>query len=212
MGKTYCFLATNAGFGRHLWDYPIKTLSDSYFRVSRIWRMLLLPWNQHRRYCANIDTFQKVLVVQGLYSPLILIVKLSLFLLYFRVFSQIRRTKRLLYFGIGFNVVFYATSFALILYLCGPGSGPNLRKSFNSHHCVVDSRNLGTVQASFNIFSDLYLLCIPMPVISKLQLSKKKKIGVSAIFMTGFLSVLFYPVILMFRKLTVCLVLWYVAF
>lgn len=116
--------------------------------------------------------------------------KISLFLLYFRIFSRIRRTRLLIYFGIGINAVFYAVSFALILYFCGPGPGHNLIESFNDHHCVVQARTLGTIQASFNIASDIYLLCIPMPVISNLQLSRKKKIGVSAMFMTGSLSVI----------------------
>ncbi len=120
-------------------------------------------------------------------------VKISLFLLYYRVFSRIKRTRFLIFIGIGVNAVFYATSFALILYFCGPGPGHNLIQSFDDHNCVVDARTLGTAQASFNIASDIYLLYIPVPVISNLQLSRQKKIGVIAIFMTGSLLVTFPP-------------------
>ena len=134
---------------------------------------------------------QRIYAVQGMYSPLILIVKISLFLFYHRIFSRLRTTRYLIYFGIGFNTVFYATSFSLIMYFCGPGPGHNLIQSFDDHNCVVDARTLGTVQASFNTASDIYLLCIPMPVISRLQLSREKKIGVIAIFMTGSLLVTF---------------------
>ena len=90
-----------------------------------------------------------------------------------------------MYLGIAFNVVFYITSFALVLDFCAPSKGQTILQSFNDRKCIVYARNLGTVQASFNIFSDLYLLCLPIPVISKLQLSTKRKIGVLAIFMTG---------------------------
>lgn len=124
-----------------------------------------------------------------MYSPLILVVKISLFLLYLRIFSTIRRTRYLIYLGIGVNAIFYAISFALILYYCGPGGDGKFVKAFGTKKCVVDARTLITVQASFNIASDMYLLCIPVPVISNLQLPTKKKIGVMAIFMTGSLLV-----------------------
>ncbi|KAL8750452.1 MAG: hypothetical protein Q9184_006422 [Pyrenodesmia sp. 2 TL-2023] len=145
---------TEAGYGRHLWDYPVRTFNKSFF--------------------------QKVNAVQALYSPLILLTKISLFLLYYRVFSLDRRTRLLIHFGIGINAIFYAICFALFLY-----RGRSLAQTFASHHSAVDPRNLGTAQASFNIASDIYLLCLPLPVVSKLQLPRKKKIGVMAIFMTG---------------------------
>lgn len=190
--RTYHLPATTAGFGRHLWDTPIKTFSRSYFQVSHIVGRLRSGLYQHRRQLMPLFP-QKIYAVQGIYSPLVLIVKISLFLLYYRIFSRIRRTRLLIYFGIGINAVFYAASFSLILYFCGPGPGHNLIQSFDDYHCVVQARTLATFQASFNIASDIYLLCIPMPVISNLQLSTKKKIGVIAMFMTGSLSVILPP-------------------
>ena len=120
-----------------------------------------------------------------MYSPVILITKISLFLLYLRIFSCVRSTRWLIYIGMLVNSIFYACSFALILYFCGPPIGTSFTESFASHHCVVEGRNLGTIQASFNTASDIYLLCIPMPVVSNLQLSRKRKIGLMAVFMTG---------------------------
>lgn len=117
--------------------------------------------------------------------------KLSLFLLYFRIFSRNQRTKFLLYFGIISVTIFYVTCFVLFIYYCGTND-QNLRVSFASKHCSVDAVNLGIAQACFNILSDLYLLCIPIPIVLKLQLSGKKKISCLAIFMTGSLSVIFF--------------------
>ncbi|MCJ1346583.1 hypothetical protein MMC31_004801, partial [Peltigera leucophlebia] len=45
------------------------------------------------------------------------------------------------------------------------------------------------VQGIFNIVSDFYVLVLPLPVVWKLQLPLRKKIAVSAVFMTGLLSV-----------------------
>lgn len=133
---------------------------------------------------------QRVNAVQGLYPLLILLTKVSLFLLYYRVFSLDRRTRLLIHAGIGVNALFYAISFALILSFCSPGPGQNLVQTFAaSPHCVVDARILGIIQASFNVVSDVYLLGTPLPIISKLQLSRQKKIGVTAIFMTASLWV-----------------------
>lgn len=41
-----------------------------------------------------------------------------------------------------------------------------------------------------NVFSDVYILCVPTAAISKLQLSKKKKIGVMLVYITGFMYTL----------------------
>lgn len=116
-------------------------------------------------------------------------VKLSLFLLYFRIFSRNTRIKFALYFGIVTITIFYTINFGLFLYFCNSKSGQNLRSGFNSAHYLSDARTAVMVQACFGIGSDVYLLCIPIFIISKLQLSTKKKIGCLAIFMTGSLLV-----------------------
>ena len=41
-----------------------------------------------------------------------------------------------------------------------------------------------------NLVSDVYILCVPMDAISKLQLSLRKKIGVMLMFTTGIMYVL----------------------
>lgn len=53
--------------------------------------------------------------------------------------------------------------------------------------CPAEAARLGIAQGVGNIIGDFYLLIMPMPVVWKLQLSLQKKIGVTAIFMTGFL-------------------------
>lgn len=55
-----------------------------------------------------------------------------------------------------------------------------------SRRCGRDL-TLGYVMAAFNVLSDFYLLAIPIPVVWKLQLPLRRKVGVIAVFMTGFL-------------------------
>ena len=85
-----------------------------------------------------------------------------------------------------FNVLFY-TAFLLVGAIsCTPRSGETWIVAVVSKRC---GRNLtlGYVIAAFNVLSDFYLLAIPVPVVWKLQLPLRRKVGVSAIFMTGFL-------------------------
>lgn len=40
---------------------------------------------------------------------------------------------------------------------------------------------------AFNVFSDIYILCLPIMAVSNLQLPTRKKIGVIMIFLSGIL-------------------------
>lgn len=46
--------------------------------------------------------------------------------------------------------------------------------------------------ASFNVVSDLMVMGLPVPVIAKLQLAKKTKIGLAFLFFVGTMSVLVF--------------------
>ena len=115
------------------------------------------------------------------------LVKLSLFLLYLRVFTLVRHIRILIFIGIAFHLVLYTTCFVLAFVFCYPRGGQSFLISFTAPSCASDAARLGIAQSVANIIGDFYLLLLPVPVIWKLQLSLQKKIGVTAIFMTGFL-------------------------
>lgn len=46
---------------------------------------------------------------------------------------------------------------------------------------------LGIAQSAGNVASDLYILCLPIAGVWQLQAPLSKKIGISAIFLTGIL-------------------------
>ena len=114
-------------------------------------------------------------------------VKLSLFLLYHRVFGLVWYIRTLVFIGIGFHLILYTTSFVLEFVFCYPRPGQSFLTTFTNPRCAEDAVRLGIAQGVGNIIGDFYLLLMPMPVVWKLQLSLQKKIGVTAIFMTGFL-------------------------
>ena len=58
-----------------------------------------------------------------------------------------------------------------------------------SGHCVNMNGSI-IATASFNSLMDFFMFMLPLYCISQLQMTITRKIGVSAVFATGFLSVL----------------------
>lgn len=67
-----------------------------------------------------------------------------------------------------------------------PRKGESWALALLSSRCR-DTIAMAYVQGIFNIDSELYVLVLPLPVLWKLQLPLRKKVGVSAVFMTGLL-------------------------
>ena len=120
------------------------------------------------------------------YGPAVFFAKLSLFLLYLRLFEPDWWTKSLIYFGIISILAFYTATTVTFGVLCIPRSGETWAESSFSTRCGK-SIVMTYIQGIFNVVSDFYLFVLPIPVVWQLQMPLRKKIGVSAIFMTGLL-------------------------
>ena len=120
------------------------------------------------------------------YGPTILFTKLSLLLLYLRLFSLDRNIKYAIYFGIMANLVFYAATTVILGTLCLPRHGQGWSESAQTARCrhsIVMDYPFGI----FGVVSDFYIFIIPIPIVINMNLPLRKKIGVLAIFATGFL-------------------------
>ena len=106
--------------------------------------------------------------------------------MYLRIFSPSRPTRYLIFLGITFIVLFYTACFLTEVISCTPRPEESWIEALESKRCNKDL-TLGYVMAAFNVLSDFYLLGIPIPVVWKLQLPLRRKVGISAVFMTGFL-------------------------
>ena len=129
---------------------------------------------------------EDTLVVEMVYGPAVFFAKLSLFLLYLRLFNPNQWTRVLIYFGILTTFVFYTATTVAFGALCIPRSGENWIESNFSPRCGK-SIVMTYVQGTFNVVSDFYILVLPIPVVWQLQMPLRKKVGVCAIFMTGIL-------------------------
>ena len=120
------------------------------------------------------------------YGPIIFFTKLSLLLLYLRIFSPNRGVRYAIYFGMMANLVFYAVTTIIFGVLCVPRVGEGWLQTIQTTRCHK-SFIMDYAQGIFGVISDFYIFILPMPIVFKLHMPLRRKIGVAAVFMTGFL-------------------------
>lgn len=135
-----------------------------------------------------------------IYTPTIFLAKLSILLLYFRIFVTAKGSKTYyaIHFLIWFNFLFYLSNVPAEIWTCIPREkiwNPTLAGKCLDNHAIIISGGV------INVVSDFGILLIPLVSIGRLQMPLEKKIGVSAVFATGFLYV-FDSVHLHYSKLT----------
>lgn len=109
-------------------------------------------------------------------------VKISILLLYLRLFSTNRRTRTAAYMLIAFIAAYLFALETSLLFGCRP-----LRKLSNSEipgTCINRNQHM-LAQASLNIISDLFVLALPIPIALRLRVSTRQKIGVLILFGVG---------------------------
>jgi hypothetical protein len=112
------------------------------------------------------------------------LVKLSLLFLYRTLFGATNYTR---YAITGAIIVCTLLNFGLligIVLFCIP-----VQKAWNSMldgHCS-DPAVLSYFTGASNVFFDLYVLLVPVPLVWSLQMNKKRKVGVAAVFGIGIL-------------------------
>lgn len=123
-------------------------------------------------------------VIEITYGPTIFFAKLTLFLLYLRIFSCNRATKLAIYLGIVVNFFFYVATTIYLGITCVRRSGTTWAATIRSAQCQ-STISMNYAQGGFSIASDLYIFILPFPTILKLQLPLRKKLGICAIFVAG---------------------------
>lgn len=107
-------------------------------------------------------------------------VKLSILLLYLRLFSAGRRLKTIIYILIAFVVAYTVSGELSVLFGCQPIKKlwrPELPgKCFHTITHVIS-------QAVFNLVADILIVAAPIPTIWSLKLPTRHKIAVTALFM-----------------------------
>ena len=133
-----------------------------------------------------INVIQKLVVIDMLYSPTMLMSKMSLLLLYYQIFSPNVKFRHYVHVIMGFLFLFYCGLFIAFAILTIPKPGQSLLAAFR----LLDTAkglSLSVAQSVAGVAINFIIFCLPIPVVWKLRLSLRKKIGVLAVFMTGLL-------------------------
>ncbi|KAK4203385.1 hypothetical protein QBC40DRAFT_274690 [Triangularia verruculosa] len=157
---------------RHMWDVPVIVFTENYWKI---------------RFSAN--TFQALAYFTS---------RLPILLLYLRLFGRTKGFRIACYFGIAGAVGAYLTTIPLLSYFCTPPIGGD----WNSLDVFAKCKKLlpwAIVQACLDIVLNVYVFVLPLPVILKLQMPPRKKLGVLVIFLTGLIAVVCSAVGLYYR-------------
>jgi len=113
--------------------------------------------------------------------------KLTLLTLILRLFSPIRWARWLIWAGIASTTVVYTALSIFILSNCVPRNGQTWQYTTYYGTCTMAQERNSMVNGIFGLISDLYILVIPLWLVSHLSLPPKRKLGVMGVFLTGVL-------------------------
>lgn len=183
----------------NLYVYRSRTWSDFTFMLSTVWALIYQGlimgavgqgffgkhlWDLKLDDARN-SPFLFALLLESLYSPFIWMIKLSMFLMYLQLFGSRRYFRHLVWAGLLLSGLYYFSTTVASVVLCAPRGKETYIMSYATPRCQK-SINLLIVTGVFNIMSDLYLLLLPIRETMRLHNSLRKRIGVLAVFMTGF--------------------------
>ncbi|KAI9791606.1 MAG: hypothetical protein M1816_003692 [Peltula sp. TS41687] len=145
------------GLGLHMWNVPLTTFSPHFLRhlTATILVQTLLP------------TFAK----------------LSILLLYLQVFSANKMTKWAIRATITFICLYTIILVFITIFICSP-----VAKAWDitiTQGKCLNPAGLGISGGALNAVADLMVLLIPLPVIVRLKVATRQKIGTLAVILTG---------------------------
>lgn len=146
------------GVGKNQWNVSLAEI-PIIIKVSKSY----LGVHRHDTHNLKYGRIQSIVS-----PPAIFFIKLSLLLLYLRIFGPDKVTRYLIHFGIA--SIF--TAYIIVMFL-------------NIFTDVEDLIKSNKLIGAINLASDIYIICVPIMAVSKLQLSTKKRIGVILIFLSG---------------------------
>ncbi|KAI0851147.1 hypothetical protein F5Y00DRAFT_15953 [Daldinia vernicosa] len=153
-------LVENPGVFVHQWDVLLKDMSDILFPV----------FLSGSFYIGAVLTIKAAILLDWIRSLIPYGVRNNFFWLCYGV--------------LGANVIFYIVTLFLMNFACVP-----IEKNWNSlfvgGSCPVNRKALNITSAVLNLCSDISILLLPQHVIWRLDMSAKRKVGVSVIFAIG---------------------------
>jgi hypothetical protein len=167
--------------GPHQWDVRLVTIGKEFVRV-------IFPTSTSTS--ANAQQLSTVVFI--MYSISAIVIKLSILLLYRRLFWVRRTARYMVWIGATVISLFYVGGIISSLVHCVPRKGEGWLAPSSQHRCGQPELQLSAGQGVFGVISDFYLLMIPMLQVGRLKVPISQKFGIGAVFLTGLLYEFLY--------------------
>ncbi len=159
--------------------------------------MYVFRWLVWLQLSAHVSQYGTIGII--IYPILMLFAKISILLLYYRLFKPNKVTSKIVWATIALVVAYNIAIILTYTFLCIPSKG-NM-DMLKGGQCARVDRDTGDarqtspaiVSSAFNVFTDVIILVLPMPTVWKLQLPIRQRIAVMGIFATGALYVMVRP-------------------
>ena len=151
-----------SSYARHGWDLPLSAYNARFF---------------------------KILLCEVIMASMSLwLSKLAILCLFFRLFSPTPRFRAWVYLGVVWATMVSLTSILVATILCTPRKGESFTSPMVLARCTKQY-TWAVVQGVCSMCLDFYLLYLPLPIVWKLHMERKRKLGVMTIFLTGLMQV-----------------------
>lgn len=179
--KSLITFGTVAKYFRHSWDVPLSWYTPEYVKAR--------PWHPLSRQTL---TPGQQLAAQGiLIGPVIFFSKEAIYLLYFDLFHVRKGMRISIIAGMIFTGLVYWTGFIIMSILCTAHIGESwdpLADAPLRRRCPK-ATYWGIGRGACAVLIDIHIFVLPIPPIVRLQLARKRKIQLLAVFMTALLCV-----------------------
>lgn len=161
----------NEGFGQHLWD-----LTDG--------GLLKILRSRKPTYYSTRDVFNSgsVYIAESFYVVTLATTKISVLLLYLRIFPH-KSVRYPVIATIGMIAISTTIIFFMTVFSCHPVTF-FWNRDIRGGTCI-NVNKLAYANSAMSIIQDLLIVALPLPVLAKLNMGRKKKIGVGFMFAVG---------------------------
>lgn len=118
--------------------------------------------------------------------PGLIFAKVSIFLLFLQIFDINRRMKLAIRIGFVLTLMTYLPNIPIEAYFQAPAAGESWEGVMASLK-PMKAVYWGIVQSSLGIILDFYMFILPLPAISRLHISRTKRIQLWLVFSTAFM-------------------------
>lgn len=132
--------------------------------------------------CDNLTLLSIDYLTEVIYHVHSTLIKLCMLFLYIRIFPDML-TKRMAYGGIAFLVISQVVVTFLTIFQCQPVAAV-YDFEIKERKCLSIT-NIAISGTAFNIAAEIIIFLIPIPIVSSLQMSGSKKVGICLLFSIG---------------------------